>query len=82
MNWTKRPSSHIYAMDKSRLFTAKRLGIHKIPSLLLTNATETYTPIFQIHQHPPMYYIITGYPWCTKILRTGLFVFSSNSVDR
>lgn len=82
MNWTKRTSFHIHAVAKSRLFTAKRLCIHKIPSLLLTHTTETYTPIFRIHQHPPMYCIITRYPWYTKILWTGLFVFSFNSVDR
>lgn len=40
---------------QSRWFTAKRLCIHKMPGLLLThNTTETYTPIFQLHQHPPL----------------------------
>lgn len=49
----------IDAVDKSRWFTAKRLCIHQTLGLPLWHTTETHTPIFQLHQQPPMYYIIT-----------------------
>lgn len=58
MDYRKKISFHLDAVDKLKWLTARRPCIHKIPGLLLTYRTETYTPIFQ-HQYPPLYYIIT-----------------------